>query len=96
MDDGLTDVPAASVDLADTIGTGDTFNSGVLAYLAESWLPTRDRSVDIDASSMNETLPRCRDGSHHRLAARSRHAKKGGGDRNRSSRHRQINADQFG
>ena len=54
--DDMIAVPAPRVDVADTIGAGDTFNAGVLACLAENRLLARDRLAGIDAASMKEAL----------------------------------------
>ncbi|AVO37459.1 carbohydrate kinase family protein [Pukyongiella litopenaei] len=50
------DVPAQRVEIADTVGAGDTFNAGVLARLSEQGNLTRSALATLDAPSLKAAL----------------------------------------
>lgn len=55
-DGGQVEVPAQRVTIVDTVGAGDTFNSGVLSKLIENGLLSKARLKDIGPNQMGEAL----------------------------------------
>ena len=49
-------VPAQTVEVADTVGAGDTFNAGVLADLGDAGLLRKDRLAGLDADTLRSAL----------------------------------------
>lgn len=49
-------LPALKVDVADTVGAGDTFQAALLAYLSHRGLLTRDALASLDARTLRAAL----------------------------------------
>lgn len=56
MEGIMVDVPVRNVEVVDTVGAGDTFNAGVLAYLAEHSLLTKPALSAIGPAAMTAAL----------------------------------------
>ncbi|MEP2641458.1 carbohydrate kinase [Roseobacter sp.] len=52
----MIDVPAQRVEIVDTVGAGDTFNSGVLAQLAQDGLLSKDAVSQIGPEALGRAL----------------------------------------
>lgn len=53
---GIVHVPANKVEVADTVGAGDTFNAGVLASLDAAGKLTKESIADLDETSLKNAL----------------------------------------
>ena len=53
---GRSDIPARTVDLADSIGAGDTFHAGVLTALAQAGRLTHDALATLDRTTVDTAL----------------------------------------
>ncbi|MCP4385215.1 MAG: carbohydrate kinase, partial [Hyphomicrobiales bacterium] len=49
-------VPGVAVEVADTIGAGDTFSAGILAWLRKNRLLTKAGIADLDDSEIGDML----------------------------------------
>lgn len=56
-DSTIVKVPSNKVTVVDTVGAGDTFNSGVLAHLSERSLLTKSALKTISADAIQELCP---------------------------------------
>lgn len=55
-DDTLVHVPVPKVKVADTVGVGDTFNGGFLAFLSKRGLLSRNHIKTINENDLEKTL----------------------------------------